>query len=201
MIPRVDGPDGHFVLKVFGSDKYFIPTAYEANEKSIIYQREGEKWIEKSLNFEVKELIKIKAAAVSKKNIVVLEQTHKQIYVYPNYELHFRLKVFDREQRKLLRSVFVGKVYIELMGPWVSSVQIHDGYAYFSWTELVDKKRYLVSYNFTRVHLESGKIETRSVAKGGGNTVPSFGILNDTVLFAYHEPQTRMLRKTFEKVP
>lgn len=87
------------------------------------------------------------------------------------------------------------------MGSWVSSVQIHDGYAYFPWTELVDKKRYLVSYNFTRVHLESGKVETKSVAKGGGNTVPSFGIINDTVLFAYHEPQTRLDRKTFEKVP
>lgn len=100
MVPRVNGPHDSFVLKAFGSNKYFVPTVYEENDKSIIYQREGEKWIEKGLNTEAKELTIIKAAAVSKKNIIILEQTNKQIYVDPNYELHFRLKIFDREKRK-----------------------------------------------------------------------------------------------------
>jgi len=101
-------------------------------------------------------------------------------WVYP-----FALNAFTPDG-KSVSSHEIGIPYRIYDFPCDSSVICDgDGRAYIAWMGGIEDRKPVV--NLTRFVPETGKLETRRIARGHSNTSPSIGLIGDRILVAWHE--------------
>ncbi len=98
----------------------------------------------------------------------------------------FHFYAFSKKSLKIHKSAEIGKPLRIYSFPQASKVSNNKGYSYIAWmgpNEDEGPELYLSQFDPI-----TGKIITKKISKGHGNSSPSIGIINDKILIAFHKP-------------